>query len=105
MAFETVASTEELGPGNRIIVEVGDLWVIVFNVDGRYYAFEDRCTHDDGSFDSGSIDQQAIECPRHGARFSLEDGKPTMPATKPVPRFAVRVEGQTVQVDITQRLN
>ena len=105
MAFETIATVDELQPGSRIVVEIGELWVAVFNVDGTLYAVEDRCTHDDGPLAEGKLDGETIECPRHGAKFNLTSGKPTLPATKPVPRYKVRTEADEVQVDVDQRLN
>lgn len=105
MAFEVVATQDELPDGERIVTEIGELWVVVFNVNGRLYAVEDRCTHDDGPLAEGELDGAKVECPRHGAIFDLETGKPTFPAIKPTPRFAVKVEGDEVLVDIEQRLN
>lgn len=108
MAFESVANVSELPDGERIVVEMddGELWVAIFNVNGKLYAIEDLCTHDDGPLAEGEIvsDGPGVECPRHGAIFSLETGKPTFPAVKPVRRFAVQVEGDDVQVDLTQVL-
>lgn len=105
MAYQTVAQVDELPSGKRIVLEVGELWVAVFNVGDKYYALEDRCTHDEGSFEEAEFDSTHVECPRHGARFDFETGKPTLPATSPVPRFAVRVEDGQVQVDLEQQLN
>ena len=105
MAFVSVATTAELTSGERIVVEIGEIWVGVFNVGGKFYAIEDRCTHDDGPLAEGELEGMEIVCPRHGARFDLETGKATFPAVKPVPRYAVRVEGDDVQIDIEQRLN
>jgi 3-phenylpropionate/trans-cinnamate dioxygenase ferredoxin subunit len=105
MAFETIASTAELPSGARMVVEIGEHWVAVFNVGGNYYAVEDLCTHDDGPLAEGELEGENIVCPRHGAKFDLNTGKPTFPATAPVPRYAVRVEGDQVQVDVEQRLN
>ena len=42
-----------------------------------------------------------IECWKHGSTFSLIDGKPqSLPATKPVPTYEVRVDGDDVMVVI-----
>ena len=106
--FVTVGTVDELPDGERIVAEIGDLFVAVFRVDGRYYAVEDICTHDNGPLAEGEIvgdrDNPSIECPRHGATFNLSTGKPTLPAVFPVARFAVRVEGDAVQVDIENPL-
>jgi len=99
--FVTVAKTAELPPGAREVFEVDGLYIAVFNVDGRYYAIEDRCTHDDGPLAEGDLDGYTIICPRHGARFDIRDGRVlSMPAVIPVPWFPVRVEGDEIQIGL-----
>lgn len=99
--FVTVATTDEVKPGERIVVEIGRHWVAVFNVDGQYYAIRDVCTHDDGPLADGELDGYEIECPRHGARFDIRDGRVTAPpAVRPVPFYPVRVEGDEVQIEV-----
>jgi len=98
-AFITVATTDEINPGERLVVEIGRRWVAIFNVDGSYYAIEDRCTHDDGPLAEGKLDGLTIECPRHGACFDLATGKVlSPPALVDVPTYAVRVVGSEIQV-------
>lgn len=66
------------------LVRVGD----------HVYAFEDRCTHDDGPLADGPIDVEACEvmCPRHGARFNIRTGEAlSMPAIEGVPVYATKV--------------
>jgi 3-phenylpropionate/trans-cinnamate dioxygenase ferredoxin subunit len=44
-------------------------------------------------------DDKEIECWKHGSSFSLVDGEPqSLPATRPVPVYDVRVEGDDVIV-------
>lgn len=97
--FVTVAKTDEIQPGERLIFELGKRWVAVFNVDGQYYAIEDVCSHDDGPLAEGKLIGCQIECPRHGARFDLRNGEVlTPPALVDVPVYAVRVVGDEIQV-------
>ncbi len=97
--YITVATTNELKPGDRIIVDVADHYVAIFNVDGKYYAIEDVCTHDDGPVAEGELFGTIIECPRHGAQFDITTGKVVrMPAITPVPHYDVRVEGDEIQI-------
>jgi 3-phenylpropionate/trans-cinnamate dioxygenase ferredoxin subunit len=97
--FVTITTTDQLKPGERIIVEIGSHWIAVFNVDGQYYAVEDRCTHDDGPLADGELYGCEIECPRHGARFDIRTGKVTAPpALVDVPAYEVHIEGNEVQL-------
>ncbi len=97
--YITVAKTTEIGPGAREIFDVEGYYIAVFNVDGTYYAIEDRCTHDDGPLVEGTLDGHEVTCLRHGARFDIRDGKAlSMPAVVDVPWFPVRVEGDDIQI-------
>lgn len=95
----TVARVEELPPGAWRVVDVESTRVAVFNLDGKYFAIEDVCTHDGGLLTGGVIDGDQIMCPRHGARFSIKTGEAlSAPAYEPTATFPVRIEAGTVQV-------
>jgi 3-phenylpropionate/trans-cinnamate dioxygenase ferredoxin subunit len=94
-----VARAEDLPLGSRRVVDVDGTAVAVFNLDGRFYAIEDVCTHDGGELASGKLEDGVIVCPRHGARFSIKTGEVLAPpAYEDVAVFPVRVENGTVQV-------
>jgi 3-phenylpropionate/trans-cinnamate dioxygenase ferredoxin component len=97
--FVTIASVDELKPGERMVVELGRHWVALFNVDGTYYAIEDVCTHDDGPLAEGELEGCIITCPRHGATFDIRTGKVlTPPALVDVQSYEVRIDGENIQV-------
>jgi 3-phenylpropionate/trans-cinnamate dioxygenase ferredoxin subunit len=97
-----VCPVDELPPGSVKIVRAGQLALGVYNVDGTYYAIEDRCSHDDGPLAEGEFDADActVECPRHGSLFDLRTGRPkTLPAFQPVETFDARVEDGEVKLE------
>ena len=96
-----VAPVEELPPGTVKIVHAGE--ISVYNLNGRYCAIEDRCSHDDGPLCEGEfeLDEGIAICPRHGARIEICTGRPlSLPAVLPVETFPVRVEDGLVKVTI-----
>jgi 3-phenylpropionate/trans-cinnamate dioxygenase ferredoxin subunit len=94
-----VAGDGELAPGEWRVVDVDGTQIVVFNLDGEYYAIEDVCTHDGGQLTGGRILGDEIECPRHGARFCIRNGEAlSAPAYEPTSTFPVRVEGGEIQV-------
>jgi 3-phenylpropionate/trans-cinnamate dioxygenase ferredoxin component len=100
----TVGPVEELPPGEVKIVRAGELAVGVYNLDGEYYAIEDRCSHDDGPLAEGDfdVDEGVAVCPRHGARFDVRTGKAlSLPAYLPVETFEVFVEEGLIKVKVT----
>jgi 3-phenylpropionate/trans-cinnamate dioxygenase ferredoxin subunit len=95
----TVGTTEDIPNGTRRILEIDGQPVAVFNIGNTYYAIADICSHDDGPVAEGELFDYEIECPRHGARFDVRDGKVlTFPAIVDIPAYEVRVEGDEVQI-------
>ena len=69
-------------------------------VEGRVFAVEDRCSHDDGPLGEGRMEGCEVVCPRHGARFDVRDGRATrMPAVQGIHSVPVKEEGGKVYVD------
>ncbi len=94
-----VEAVGAFGPGEVRVVDVDGVMVAVFNIDGEYHAIEDVCSHDGGEIASGCLFGDQIECPRHGARFSVRTGEVlSAPAYEDLPVFPVRVQDDTVQV-------
>ncbi|HEV3390280.1 MAG TPA: non-heme iron oxygenase ferredoxin subunit [Solirubrobacteraceae bacterium] len=98
-----VCPVNELGPGERRLVEWEDLEIGVFNCGGALYAIEDRCSHDDGPLAEGEFDPETctVECPRHGSLFDLKTGKPmTLPAYVRVDTYPVIIEDETIKLEV-----
>lgn len=99
--FVQVVEAADVKPGERILIEIDGQPIAVFNVDGKYYAIGDVCTHDDGPLGDGELDGTTIICPRHGARFDIRNGKAlTLPAVVDTPWYPVRVEDGWVAVGL-----
>ncbi|PKO88980.1 MAG: ferredoxin [Betaproteobacteria bacterium HGW-Betaproteobacteria-12] len=98
-AWTDVAAVAELPPGGCQRLDVDGVAVAVFNVEGRYYAIEDVCSHEAETLSGGPVYGLEITCPRHEARFSLVTGEAlSPPAYEPIAVFPVRVEAGRVQV-------
>lgn len=95
----TVATVEEIQPGEREVFMIGRKAIAVFNVGGQYHAIADLCTHDEGELATGELDGYIIECPRHSATFDIRTGKVlTPPALVDVPWYEVRVLEGEIQI-------
>lgn len=89
-----VAATADLLPGETAVAWDGDTPILVVNLDGAFYAVEDRCTHEDFELSAGTVDphEGSVECTLHGARFDLRSGTALCgPAYLPVAKFPVQV--------------
>ncbi|MDQ1382230.1 MAG: 3-phenylpropionate/trans-cinnamate dioxygenase ferredoxin component [Actinomycetota bacterium] len=96
-----LCSRDDLAPGSARRFDVGEHRIAVVRIGDDFYAVGDRCSHADYSLSEGDVwqDELEIECPKHGSTFSLLTGEPqTLPATQPVPTYAVQVDGDDVCV-------
>lgn len=92
-----VCATSELAPGENAVAWDGDTPIIVFNVDGMFYALEDTCSHEEFELSAGEQRDGEIECALHGARFDIRSGDALCaPAHEPVRKFPVRIDDGAV---------
>ncbi|WP_222564021.1 non-heme iron oxygenase ferredoxin subunit [Novilysobacter antarcticus] len=94
-----VCSTADLLPGESTVAWDGDTPIMVVNFDGTFYAFEDKCSHEDFELSAGRFDGETatVECVLHGAKFDVRDGSALCaPAYEPVVNFPVKVENNKV---------
>jgi len=101
LAFVSVAKTSDTAPGTISVHQVNGTRIALCNVNGRFYAIDDVCTHDGGPLDQGELEGDLVECPRHGAKFDVTNGKAVvLPAVRPVQTYPVEVQGDDVLVDV-----
>ena len=116
MTGHVVGTTDEIGPGQRKIVEIDGRSIGIFNVDGRYYALRNTCPHAGARLCEGTLsglvtsggpgeytyerEGEILRCPWHGWEFDLERGHALWEdgyAAKVVP---VRVESGRVLIEV-----
>jgi 3-phenylpropionate/trans-cinnamate dioxygenase ferredoxin subunit len=86
-----------------IRAEVDGWPVAVARIDGALHAYEDRCTHDGETLAGAEVEDGALICPRHGARFCLRTGEAlTPPAYEPIRIFAVRERDGRIDVGLAE---
>ena len=97
-----VCAASDLASGTARRFDVAGTPVCVARIGDDFFAIGDVCSHGDFPLSDGPVweDECTIECPKHGSAFSLTTGVPTsLPAIRPVPVFAVRVDGDDVIVE------
>jgi 3-phenylpropionate/trans-cinnamate dioxygenase ferredoxin subunit len=98
-AWINVVNVNALAEGEHLTFVLNGTEVVVFNVEGAFYAIEDVCTHDGMTIAEGTVKDCSIICPRHGARFCLKTGAVlSPPAYEAVQCFPLRVEQGVLQI-------
>jgi len=99
-----VAKTTDIPEGEARRFVVNRIEIAVANLgDGTFLAVDDICSHAESSLSEGEVDvdMETIECPRHGSTFDLRTGQPkSLPATVPIPTFPVKVDGDTIMIEL-----
>jgi nitrite reductase/ring-hydroxylating ferredoxin subunit len=95
----------ELEPGRGKCVVLQGRKIALFNLDGKFHALDDTCSHADASLSEGELRVEGcrctVECPEHGSQFDLQTGQAlTLPATQPVKRYPVREVGEDLEVEL-----
>ena len=94
---------DDITAGTAKKFDICDRQIAVVRIEDEFYALGDVCSHEDYSLSEGEVltEEHEIECWKHGSTFDLRTGEPcSLPATKPVPVYEVRVEGDDVMLEL-----
>lgn len=102
MGKVAVGKTGEIPAGKMVAVQAGGKEILVANVDGKYYAMGDICTHAGANLHEGELKGKELTCPWHGSKWDVTTGKLIQfpMQLKDEEAFKVTVEGDTVYVEV-----
>jgi 3-phenylpropionate/trans-cinnamate dioxygenase ferredoxin subunit len=98
----TVARTADIKPGELAAFDVAGVRIAVANANGRFYAIDDTCTHEQCSLaDEGTLEGAIVTCGCHGAEFDVTTGAVLAgPAFEPVKAYPLRVDQDNIVVEV-----
>lgn len=97
--FHSVAEVSSLPPGHGRSVHVKGREFALYNMDGQFYAIDDRCPHRGAPLGAGICERGHVFCSLHGWEFDLKTGACLSNAEKPVKTYPTRVENGQVQIE------
>jgi nitrite reductase/ring-hydroxylating ferredoxin subunit len=109
MEYVTVAGTAEVAEGALLPVEANGTKLLLTKVDGTFYATQRKCPHLGFNLCRGKVEDHAVVCPLHKARFDLATGAVErdprllfigMKVKSGLATYPVRVEGYDVLVGV-----
>jgi nitrite reductase/ring-hydroxylating ferredoxin subunit len=87
--------------GGMTAFEAGGLRLVLCNAGGAPYVVEDRCPHAFVYLSGGRLEGAVLECPLHGGKLDVRDGRPVAPPIrKPARTFAVRRSETKLEVEV-----
>lgn len=106
IVFEAAANVDDIEPGQGLRCIVHGRAIALFNVDGRFHAIDDRCSHGEASLADGWLDGCEIECPLHQGRFDVTTGKATAaPCVVDVASYPICIQDGKVLVAVPPGLS
>jgi toluene monooxygenase system ferredoxin subunit len=100
MSFRRVVSAEELWEGEMVGVVLDGVKVLLLNVEGAVYAYEDRCAHKGVPLSTGGLEGRTLRCAVHGWEYDACSGRGLNPCGVRLRPLAVQVEHGEIRVDI-----
>ena len=73
--YVEAGKVSEITEGHMKHVEINGKEIAIVNLDGKFYAFADRCGHMNARLSRGNINQNIVTCPFHAAKFDITSGK------------------------------
>ena len=75
MEYIKVAQVSEIAVGGKKKISLDKREILLANIDGLFYAIDNKCPHMGGSLFDGHLEANVISCPRHGSAFDIRTGK------------------------------
>jgi len=102
-ALVEAAKAGELPPGRMKRIDIGGRRILLANVEGRFYAADDTCTHEEASLSTGSLKGELVKCPLHGSRFNVRTGEALEePAEENLKTYPVLLQGERILIDLSE---
>jgi len=84
-------------------VDVRGRRILLANVEGRFCAVDDTCTHEEASLSTGVLKGDLVKCPLHGSRFNVCTGKVLEePAEENLRTYPLRLESGRILVGLPE---
>lgn len=97
-----VIRADQVSANSKQVIESGDdINLLICNVAGTFYAFENRCPHQQQTLGEGLLEGGVLTCPWHGYQFDVKRGGRclTDPSLK-LESLPVKVENEVIKVKL-----
>lgn len=107
LALVRACDKSEIPIGGLKWIRIGGKDLVIANVEGNFYAFDNWCTHEQGNLSNGELKKNVLICPEHGAQFDVTTGRVLLgpdgdspDSIQPEKPYKVVVQGNDLMVEI-----
>jgi toluene monooxygenase system ferredoxin subunit len=98
LAWIDIMDLDDLWIGDMIEAETDLGPLLLINLDGSVFAYENRCPHKGGRLGDGELINGIIVCPNHRWEFCARGGAGVNPTGTQLKRHAVRIVDGRIQI-------
>ncbi|GBF24618.1 sulredoxin [archaeon MnTg01] len=93
--------TDKVGSGELYSFDHDDKKILLANLDGKIFATDRICTHEESDLSTGILSEEGVRCPLHLSVFDLNTGKPqNLPAEESLKTYNVKIDNNEVYVEV-----
>jgi toluene monooxygenase system ferredoxin subunit len=100
MPFRRAARVDDLWGGEMLGVTIDGQSIVLINIAGAIYAYEDRCAHLGMALSKGCLAGEVLTCFAHEWRYDARTGCGINPKKASLKAFPVRIEDDAIWVDV-----
>lgn len=90
--YQKIGHLNDLKNDQIVTYFIDDREIMIAKIQEEIFAVDNICSHAEEQLCNGSLINDEIECPGHGARFNLQTGNPTAgPAILPIDTFNLKI--------------
>ncbi len=106
MSFKEIAKKNDLRNGEMKSYKIDENNnVLLCRINDEFFAVGASCTHYGAPLEEGILKDNTVICPRHHACFNVRNGNLLEPpAMDALPKFEVKVEGDSVKINIPEEI-
>lgn len=99
LTWVEIPEASDLNDGEMIGLDIGDMQIAIYKVDGEFYATDNICTHAYALLTDGWLDSHIIECPLHGGQFNVCTGAALCdPVEKELKTYQVKMNDGVLKI-------
>lgn len=95
-----VAAVNDVPAGTCKTLDVADTKIVLYNVDGKFYATTNTCAHQGGPLGDGLFDGSVVTCPWHAWQFDVVTGEAVYEPGVTIDCYPVHADGDDILVEV-----
>lgn len=101
MSQVELCSASDIEEGSAQAFDINGKSILVCRSEDRFFAIENRCSHQESPLAGGRVRRGLIACPLHGVMFDLSTGEPRGNLTRvPLKTYTTVIEDGALFIEV-----